>query len=186
MDDDLSVCTRDTEDSYDDCPPIVQRTTSYKNCLYLPGVCLVVYPTVSAATGPLNMRVNPWPSNFDFNKISSSEVGRELYLDWKRVIEREEQEPPLEIKQTYQPRSVPPTQILMLARLRRVRAKLAKRVPNLFKSVEHHKKLTTGTQAFENTSTSVAASQMRNALTALADTCTDPNQKEVCQSWEIV
>jgi hypothetical protein len=34
-------------------------------------------------------------------------------------------------------------------------------------------------QAFENTSTSVAASQMRNALTALADTCKDESQKEV-------
>ena len=34
-------------------------------------------------------------------------------------------------------------------------------------------------KAFENTSTSVAASQMRNALTALADTCKDPHQKEV-------
>lgn len=34
-------------------------------------------------------------------------------------------------------------------------------------------------KAFENTSTSVAASQMRNALTALADTCKDPHEKEV-------
>lgn len=34
-------------------------------------------------------------------------------------------------------------------------------------------------QAFENTSTSVAASQMRNALNNLADTVQDPKQKEV-------
>jgi hypothetical protein len=39
--------------------------------------------------------------------------------------------------------------------------------------------LTNIEKAFENTSTSVAASQMRNALTALADTCKDPHQKEV-------
>lgn len=35
-------------------------------------------------------------------------------------------------------------------------------------------------QAFENTSTSVAASQMRNALNNLADTVTDPEDKKVC------
>lgn len=34
-------------------------------------------------------------------------------------------------------------------------------------------------KAFENTSSSVAASQMRNALNALADTVKDPKQKEV-------
>ena len=34
-------------------------------------------------------------------------------------------------------------------------------------------------QAFENTSTSVAASQMRNALNNLADTVKDPEQKKV-------
>lgn len=34
-------------------------------------------------------------------------------------------------------------------------------------------------QAFENTSTSVAASQMRNALNNLADTVKDPQEKRV-------
>jgi UTP--glucose-1-phosphate uridylyltransferase len=34
-------------------------------------------------------------------------------------------------------------------------------------------------KAFENTSTSVAASQMRNALNNLADTVEDPEQKKV-------
>jgi UTP--glucose-1-phosphate uridylyltransferase len=34
-------------------------------------------------------------------------------------------------------------------------------------------------QAFENTSTSVAASQMRNALNNLADSVTDPKEKKV-------
>lgn len=36
-------------------------------------------------------------------------------------------------------------------------------------------------QAFENTSTNVAASQMRNALNKLSDTVTDPNEKKVCR-----
>lgn len=34
-------------------------------------------------------------------------------------------------------------------------------------------------QAFENTSTNVAAAQMRNALTNLAETVEDPNDKKV-------
>ena len=34
-------------------------------------------------------------------------------------------------------------------------------------------------QAFENTSTNVAASQMRNALNKLADTVKDPSEKKV-------
>lgn len=37
----------------------------------------------------------------------------------------------------------------------------------------------TSQQAFENTSTNVAAAQMRNALTALAETVEDPAQKKV-------
>jgi UTP--glucose-1-phosphate uridylyltransferase len=43
-------------------------------------------------------------------------------------------------------------------------------------------KLTSHDQAFENTSTSVAASQMRNALNNLADTVTDPDEKKVSPS----
>lgn len=44
-------------------------------------------------------------------------------------------------------------------------------------------------KAFENTSTSVAASQMRNALNNLADTVEDPEEKkvglrEILQSWQ--
>ena len=43
------------------------------------------------------------------------------------------------------------------------------------------KNLTNGLldQAFENTSTSVAASQMRNALNNLADTVKEPKEKQV-------
>lgn len=39
--------------------------------------------------------------------------------------------------------------------------------------------MTINGQAFENTSTSVAASQMRNALNNLADTVKDPEEKKV-------
>jgi UTP--glucose-1-phosphate uridylyltransferase len=37
----------------------------------------------------------------------------------------------------------------------------------------------TQVKAFENTSTSIAASQMRNALTALADTVEEGDKKKV-------
>ena len=39
-------------------------------------------------------------------------------------------------------------------------------------------------QAFENTSTSIAAAQMRNALTELGDTVKDPEQKKVSCSLQ--
>lgn len=46
--------------------------------------------------------------------------------------------------------------------------------------METYTKLTNGShQAFENTSTSVAASQMRNALNNLTDTVKDPKEKKV-------
>jgi UTP--glucose-1-phosphate uridylyltransferase len=41
------------------------------------------------------------------------------------------------------------------------------------------RQLTDYTQAFENTSTNVAAAQMRNALTNLAETVEDPKEKKV-------
>lgn len=41
------------------------------------------------------------------------------------------------------------------------------------------RQLTDTTQAFENTSTNVAAAQMRNALTNLAETVEDPKEKKV-------
>ena len=46
---------------------------------------------------------------------------------------------------------------------------------------DSHQKLTNGLheQQFENTSTSVAASQMRNALNSLADTVKEPKEKKV-------
>jgi len=40
------------------------------------------------------------------------------------------------------------------------------------------------TQAFENTSTNVAASQMRNALNQLADTVKDAKEKQVWLPWK--
>ena len=39
-------------------------------------------------------------------------------------------------------------------------------------------------QAFENTSTSVAASQMRNSLNQLSDSVTDPAEKKVCLVYD--
>ncbi|KAL1842277.1 hypothetical protein VTJ49DRAFT_5662 [Mycothermus thermophilus] len=46
----------------------------------------------------------------------------------------------------------------------------------------HHGK-TRSHMAFENTSTNIAAAQMRNALTNLAETCKDPEQKKASR-WE--
>lgn len=45
-------------------------------------------------------------------------------------------------------------------------------------SMPHLIRLTENAQAFENTSTNVAAAQMRNSLTNLAETVEDPEQKK--------
>lgn len=45
--------------------------------------------------------------------------------------------------------------------------------------VKRHMTNTMDSQAFENTSTSVAASQMRNALNNLTDSCSDAQEKKV-------
>ena len=49
-------------------------------------------------------------------------------------------------------------------------------------SLEETSKLIAIIKAFENTSTSVAASQMRNALNNLADTVEDPAQKKLFET----
>lgn len=61
------------------------------------------------------------------------------------------------------------------------RASLCILVYKLPDFVTHRQKLTEMelNQAFENTSTSVAASQMRNALNALADSVKDASEKQV-------
>jgi UTP--glucose-1-phosphate uridylyltransferase len=51
-------------------------------------------------------------------------------------------------------------------------------MPSRTAALDQHQ-LTENAQAFENTSTNVAAAQMRNALTNLAETVKDPEQKKV-------
>jgi UTP--glucose-1-phosphate uridylyltransferase len=53
--------------------------------------------------------------------------------------------------------------------------------PNAEFARKHHGK-TQSHMAFENTSTSVAASQMRNALNNLADTVKDPEEKKLFET----
>ena len=43
----------------------------------------------------------------------------------------------------------------------------------------HMAKLSVRSQAFENTATNIAASQMRNALNNLTDTVKDPEERKV-------
>jgi hypothetical protein len=55
---------------------------------------------------------------------------------------------------------------------------------NGFASKQNDVKLTSNSlQAFENTSTNIAAAQMRNNLTNLAETVTDPEQKKASRGY---
>jgi hypothetical protein len=46
-------------------------------------------------------------------------------------------------------------------------------------ALRRHRRVEVDDNGFENTSTNVAASQMRNALNKLADTVTNPEEKKV-------
>ena len=129
-------------------------------CLYLPGICMHVSP------------------------VSSEEGNSELHLDLDEPPEgfsfRCFEPPPLHLHPAFQP-STPPSlhelftlPTMSSATLSTPASPLSKDSDGSFPTtlIGHDK-------AFENTSTSVAASQMRNALNNLADTVADPEEKKV-------
>jgi hypothetical protein len=135
-------------------------------CLYLPGICIHV-SSVSCDTdtdtdsdtgrSELHFDVNPFPQDFVFHFFKS---------------------PPLHQHPAFEPFTPPYTPAL-------ASMASASSSPLPSPQLEYpdgHKlaKLISDDKAFENTSTSVAASQMRNALNNLADTVQDPEEKKVC------
>lgn len=127
-------------------------------CLYLPGICIHVSP-VASETGKseLHLDVNPFPEGFAFHFFKA---------------------PPLHFHPALHSFTPPETPALPT---------MASASSSVLPSpaLEHPDgcdlaKLICADKAFENTSTSVAASQMRNALNNLADTVTDPEEKKVC------
>ena len=130
-------------------------------CLYLPGVCIHAVPVSRrAGSGNLHLEIDPFPANLTFKPLPRQEL---LDLD-----AAEDSVPP---PRPSRPPPPPPRLIKMPST--QTNASLAK------PARKELARLINDNKAFENTSTSVAASQMRNALTALADTCEDPGQKEV-------
>lgn len=126
-------------------------------CLYLPGICMHVSP-VSTETGKseLHLDVNPFPKGFAFHLL----------------------QPPAPHLHPALHSSIPPE----TTALPTMASASSSALPS--PAIENPDgcelaKLICADKAFENTSTSVAASQMRNALNNLADTVTDPEQKKV-------
>jgi UTP--glucose-1-phosphate uridylyltransferase len=132
--------------------------------LYLPGICIHAVPASRRqGSEDLHLEVEPFPAAFRFQPILSEEL---LDYEHEKVLATTSFPPPLP---TRHPRRVTPLATSGTDEL-------------CTKCEQNITMLKIGDQAFENTSTSVAASQMRNALTALADTCNDPHQKEVSYS----
>lgn len=130
-------------------------------CLYLPGICIHAVPASrKRGSGNLHLEVDPFPEALKFQSIRSREA---IVQDRAEALATT---------------SFPSPEIPA-----RHPARIASAVANSLSEdtsdEEELMMLTNLEKAFENTSTSVAASQMRNALTALADTCKDPHQKEV-------
>ena len=151
-------------------------------CLYLPGVCVHVSQVI---LGPQDLEDTrgdapsiDGPPGVDETRKSDR---RELHHDVNTFPERFTfhffKPPPLHLHPFFQnitppetpslpamaslPPSAPPTPELEHPDCREIAA------------------LICADKAFENTSTSVAASQMRNALNNLADTVSDPEEKKV-------
>lgn len=121
-------------------------------CLYLPGICMHAVPASRRpGSGDLRLQLDPFPEAFKFQPIPNPQSVARHYTE------------------AFPTPSSPSDPLFLHDRASTSSAGSSTR------TVE----LTGCEKAFENTSTSVAASQMRNALTALADTCKDPHQREV-------
>jgi hypothetical protein len=124
-------------------------------CLYLPGICIHAVP-VSCDSGSheLHHDLTASPKSFTFQAFK----------------------PPLYLHPAFQytTSTDPPALPAMASEFSPPPTPQPENVDGaaLSKLICHDK-------AFENTSTSVAASQMRNALNNLADTVTDPEEKKV-------
>jgi len=150
--------------------PVNQRWTLQEMeesrwCLYLPGICMHAVPA-SRRRGSENLHldVDPFPPALKFQSIPAREA----------VQDRAEG-----LDTISSPSSDIPAPEISARRPARMASTVASNLSEDTSDEEGLMMLTDIEKAFENTSTSVAASQMRNALTALADTCKDPHQKEV-------
>jgi UTP--glucose-1-phosphate uridylyltransferase len=131
-----------------------------KWCLYLPGVCMHAVPACRRlGSGDLHHEIDPFPPNLKHDPIPTLESVGPHYLELLAG-----KSPLADLLEFYYPKGP---------------SSPGSSSSDEELSFEELMGLTDREKAFENTSTSVAASQMRNALTALADTCKDPHQKEV-------
>jgi UTP--glucose-1-phosphate uridylyltransferase len=130
-------------------------------CLYLPGRCLHNVPS-APGTHPLHHQNRRIPPTFTYTPLDRDPY--KPYEDMQHPALREQNPKPN--PQTRAPANAMPS-------------KLPTSVAQKSLSGAELTMLMNYDKAFENTSTSVAASQMRNALNNLADTVSDPEQKKV-------
>ena len=125
-------------------------------CLYLPGICIHAVP-VSCDSGNHELHLDLPTSSKGFTFRAFKPPPLYLHPAFQPSTSTEPPSLPTMASESSSPPTPPPEKVDGAA---------------LSKLISHDK-------AFENTSTSVAASQMRNALNNLADTVTDPEEKKV-------
>jgi hypothetical protein len=129
-----------------------------KYCLYLPGICIHSFPVSSdMGKGELHLDVSPFPEGLTFHFLKT---------------------PPLHLHPACQ--LATPSQISAFSNMGSISPTTLSPQPLKHPDICELAKLICHDKAFENTSTSVAASQMRNALNNLADSVSDPEEKKVC------
>jgi hypothetical protein len=133
-------------------------------CLYLPGICMHAVPaSCRQGSGDLHLEVDHFPAALKFHSVPTREA---VIQERAEVVDTASSPPPIPARHP--------------GRMASTASTVASSSDEFSEEEEERFAwLTIIEKAFENTSTSVAASQMRNALTALADTVKDPQQKEV-------
>lgn len=169
--------TMDEEEEDNAYAPWAQWDEGSNHCLYLPGICIHACPAFPGARRNLHLQTRPFKPGTVIAPITLKGIS-ELHPALRPRDSKMDTLTPNVASSSRQgflsagpsspylgsPRSLPPPS-----------PGPAPDVPDgrwLAKLIEID-------QAFENTSTSVAASQMRNALNNLADTVEDPIEKKV-------
>lgn len=153
-------------------PQMSHETDMSRWCLYLPGICMHAVPaSCRQGSGDLHLELDPFPTALKFQSLSTHEAVIQQHAGVGATCS-----PPIPDRHPGRIASTASTIASSSSEDFR-----EEQEENWFtaEQEENWAWLTVIKKAFENTSTSVAASQMRNALTALADTVKDPQTKEV-------
>lgn len=158
----------------------VEGSLQRRYCLYLPGICIHCAPVSSGSVEELHFEDPDSSASFTYNHITETS---EIHPAFRKLpLVHLDQQVSLSYHTAMIPHSEIPSMHLDLPTpgLTPDASPLTPGTPLPHSPcLQEFAELINYEKAFENTSTSVAASQMRNALNNLADTVKDPAEKKV-------